>query len=392
MIFCGIISFLLNYIHTTHNAEYLNLLIGLNVWSLNFLFISFLIFFIKIWKNSNKKIVIAILIVTLKSSLYKYTGTKPILIQALWVGTINIHPILLYTSIICIFFYLFSTCTGYFLQKLLFSNMNILLLSCLALVLGGFWGTQSLTWGYFWVNDIIEWSLLFLCFFLVYIKHKVQNLYISYFYLSNLCLLFTTLIFIRLNFISTRHSFFSSFNLTLYIIYFFIFFPLWVLSYYCDKKKINKVCHLTSYLILFYSGILSISNFVFVVKYTFFKYYDYYLTSNKIFNKKISNFLIHFIIILFCLCWSPMFINFFLNLYQDISYFLKMSIHLKTTIHNQNSFISIKNFYNQLEIITFNINLNSSIYLTFLDKFTYESSFNMFVIYVLFMFFILLLF
>ena len=391
LIFCNIFLFLLKYSCGTHNSEYLNLLIGLNIWTLNFLFLCFVVFLINNLKNLKKVLIILLLVVTLNFSVYSHVIQKKFLVQTLWIGTLNIHPVIFYTATVFIYFYIFNKTTGSFLQKTLINNINILTLSVSALALGGLWGTQSLAWGYFWVNDAIEWSLFFLCIFLLYTKHKIKNITTPYFHTNNLCLIFTVLILIRLNFISTRHSFFSTFNLTLSISFIFLVIYFCTINFYRNIFKLKNPKNLSYFLILFYTGLVSGNYFIFLNKYITLNYLKYFILFNKIFTKNKNVFLIHMVVVLFCFSWSQNFINFFLNLYQSIFYFFKINIYLKTSLHNQNFFINIKNFCNQMELVEFNLNLNSSLYLKFLDKFVYESNFNTFVVYSLFILFFLLL-
>lgn len=68
---------------------------------------------------------------------------KKTLVDALLIGTLTIHPILFYLSLIILFFKVFSLKSFYLLswQTLHFSRLVILL--SLTLLLGGFWGFQS---------------------------------------------------------------------------------------------------------------------------------------------------------------------------------------------------------------------------------------------------------
>lgn len=129
--------------------------------------------------------------------------------NSLIVGLYNIHPFFLYTSIILFFV------SAILRFNLVFTNHVMLwLCSLFALILGGFWGLGNGVWGYFWVNDLIEQLLLFLCLIFCYKFHtqsSSRNLLLNFLLVNSVCI---SLIIIRNGLLSTRHAFFDATNLT----------------------------------------------------------------------------------------------------------------------------------------------------------------------------------
>lgn len=129
------------------------------------------------------------------------------LIPQLIIGTISLHPFLFYMFVVCLvvksYFY------GFFagLQRVFFSTKTILLILFITLLLGSLWATQSGTWGYLWVNDLIEWVLLAFILYGLYMIHffQINKKHIN----SNLLLfvIITLLLSLRLNLWPTRHNF-----------------------------------------------------------------------------------------------------------------------------------------------------------------------------------------
>ena len=123
--------------------------------------------------------------------------------NTLLIGLNTIHPIVYYSG-----FYLFI---NFFLNKYCFYNYfkltNILVCITSALILGVFWGLVNNLWGYLWVNDLIEILLLVLFFFCLYILHTYKLFY-KFFFFSNILIFLLIIYMLRLNFFSSRHSFF----------------------------------------------------------------------------------------------------------------------------------------------------------------------------------------
>lgn len=206
---------------------------------------------------------------------------------SLLVGLNNIHPLLFYFSFIFYLFFIFRIFT--FNLKLI----NIFYLSCVSLILGGYWGLGNSVWGFFWVNDNIEVILLsYICLLLVVIHNYSINLPLfvfMYFYLIiNIYLL-------RINFTFTRHSFFNFNkieNIYIYTCFFFLTNPLFlILNFFFNFYLFNiKLFYINIFLVIFINLIVSyFYKFSFkniIIHITFFSLYISWLKyrSNNITN------------------------------------------------------------------------------------------------------------
>lgn len=139
--------------------------------------------------------------ITLLSPTITYTT----LLSSLEFGLVNIHPTLLYFSLLTFLIFIFLRNSWGFQLSLFIQSLGL----SLALILGMFWGVFSNLWGFFWVNDVIEWILFFWLYLLLILLHRL-NLRYFLIYLYVLILLIG-LFAIRLNFFTTRHSFFLTF-------------------------------------------------------------------------------------------------------------------------------------------------------------------------------------
>lgn len=152
-----------------------------------------------------------------------------VLVVNLIAGTIAIHPIGFYTFIIFFFFKFFNYNSYSWLTYLRVRCVTLIYWLAITLSLGGFWSTQSNTWGYFWVDDLIEWLLLSaIIYTIIHIHIYLPTNLIINFFVNNL-LLINFLIFIRLGFLSTRHNFLSInfffyINIFLYLLIFYLIF------------------------------------------------------------------------------------------------------------------------------------------------------------------------
>ena len=142
------------------------------------------------------------------------------LATTLSIGFVNIHPTLLYTA--CIL----GVSSYHKLQsyKIIYVSVStITWIGITSLLLGMYWGVFSFLWGFFWVNDLVEWFLLTFIIGLLVKLHTISIIQVKAY--KNFYLLFLLLYIsaIRLNFFFTRHSFFFSFfinNLLLYLLIF----------------------------------------------------------------------------------------------------------------------------------------------------------------------------
>lgn len=142
------------------------------------------------------------------------------LATTLSIGFVNIHPILLY--LVCIL----GVGNYLYVESYRFLSISISILvwiSITALLLGMYWGVFSFLWGFFWVNDLVEWFLLSLIILLLsslHNTHVIQFKIYKNFYIFFLLIYIST---IRLNFFFTRHSFFFSFFINNLLLYFLLF-------------------------------------------------------------------------------------------------------------------------------------------------------------------------
>jgi len=122
----------------------------------------------------------------------------------LLVGYNNIHPLLLYISYIWVF-----SRIGVKEFFFMFRWLTLLIITVIVLLLGGYWGLNNAVWGFFWVNDLIEWILICLIGVVLVIVHskKQCNLLIKAFLWM---FLLTIILYLsRYGLVFTRHNFFN---------------------------------------------------------------------------------------------------------------------------------------------------------------------------------------
>lgn len=135
------------------------------------------------------------------SYAYEKTALYPL---ELLVGYNNIHPFLLYISYSFIFFRI-AVKELFIISKW----KTILKASVLVLLLGGYWGLNNAVWGFFWVNDLIEWILVSLIVVVLVLIHS-KNTNIRLGWLSILLLFLTLVLYLsRYGLVFTRHNFFN---------------------------------------------------------------------------------------------------------------------------------------------------------------------------------------
>lgn len=136
----------------------------------------------------------------------------------LYYGTIVIHPILFYFSLTLLVLRFTITKRFSSVQILSVTSTNLFLLLTVTLLLGGFWGLQSIAWGYVWVNDWVECLLVAGILYILKVMHFDFNpapQHIRLFWI--LCLLNFVLL-VRLNILTTRHSFIANYSVSIFII------------------------------------------------------------------------------------------------------------------------------------------------------------------------------
>lgn len=249
-------------------SYYLFYLVSLNSWNLNFIFNYFLLL------GLGFPILHPFYTILLYKLIFSFVGLavfiyKPIvfftpLIFSLWVGSISIHPICLYFFLLSLFFYVFSFLEPSSIYKSFFLLKNLLLLGVFALALGGLWGLQSFTWGFIWSGDGIEWVLFLLCTLLLINLHtplKPLNFYILVFTYLIIVLL---LLLIRLNILTTRHSFIVSSSLTYWV--YTLYYGLWYLA---NSFSVSRLIN-SSFLIKSFFGIYLLNQCLGNIQATFF--------------------------------------------------------------------------------------------------------------------------
>lgn len=298
------------------NSLYNNYLINLNYWFYNFFFIFILMNFL--WKL-NSFILKTFLTVFLIKYIFNFVlynfYLRKKLLTTLMVGTISIHPFLFYFVLIVVIFFFFSKQIKFFTQ-FLFNLNHILFWAVLSLLLGGLWGLQSLTWGYIWVNDSIEWIFLFFIILIIMTLHTFHKkiLFLINFYFN---LYLNYVLILRLNLITTRHSFLSNTAVYLYVITLF-YTILLVLSkslscrFFSFKINIFFFFYWISFLAVSYFFVYSI-----LFKYIFILLFFFFL-----FNLSKKLFYLHFIFFCLFFLWLSWYVYFFLffNKYYIIGF------------------------------------------------------------------------
>ena len=136
-------------------------------------------------------------------------------------GLTDIHPPLFYITLVFFFNILLLTNNNKFYLKL----KIIFYIGSYTMILGGFWGLGNFTWGFFWLNDPIEVILLFIILLVILILHTYMFKSKQYKFIYILFFIFIYLISFRIGFVNTRHNFFNIKNLSnLILSYFFALF------------------------------------------------------------------------------------------------------------------------------------------------------------------------
>lgn len=210
-----------NFLNQTHCFSLLYVFSrNLNINFFNYFYIFFFFFYF----YTNKIKFFKFFIFFFNFTLIKLK--KKIITFSLLVGYNSIHPYLFYYSFLNIIFYYLALNSWYVNKKI--SHY----ISVLALILGGYWGFGSSVWGYFWVNDLIEWNLLVLVFINILSFHVYYNLNFKFLFL-NVCLLIAySIILFRFGFFFTRHSFFDLTKIkNIFLLYSFMLYVFYWIFY-----------------------------------------------------------------------------------------------------------------------------------------------------------------
>lgn len=290
-------------------SYYLHYIFSLNYWDTNTLFLILIVtlftpkllyFLLFFFTNISLSI----------TSLTLYFSKKK-LVDSLLIGTIVIHPIMFYFFMLIFFLKCLHQKKLYWLNIINLTNFSLIKFMFITLILGGFWGFQSTIWGYFWVNDAVEWVLFMT---IIYLLWKIHNFPLnSRLYNSFIVpfLLFNLIVLIRLNIFQTRHNFIE--QKTLYLLVFFFYFSFFIFI----NKSFNKLNFSNN---LFYVVLGSFSLYFYPL--LFFKYYTLlfillfvrWIQSLESFNKL----LLHLFIFSFIFSWTIYFTFFFIH-YRHIT-------------------------------------------------------------------------
>jgi hypothetical protein len=257
------------------------------------------------------------------------------LLPTLLVGTVTIHPILFYISL-SIFFckFLFKNKFSY-TNTIVISLKSLTLLLFLTLSLGGFWSLQSNMWGYFWVNDAVEWTLLVLVCYVLLRIHVLTTTTLSINYNLFFFIIFTFLILIRLNFVPTRHNFIATQQLFFMLLLVYnLFFEYLRKSHTHFNSYLDKI-FTASYLVFFY--FLVSTYFTLIFKWYFNWWVSYFFLKSIFYY--IKNYAFHTIVIVVSLLWSSLY--FFFN----VLYLLIPHYSLKTLSLLSNELNCFYHFY-----------------------------------------------
>ncbi len=192
----------MNQIFDLNQAERIWALMGnittnLNHFSKNPLTIStYCLFF------AHNKFLLAVMVFLYPKNIISLWCGKHITPELL-VGYYNIHPFFLYAAfILCGFKFLGA--------QLATPPHKLAFYLCLyALVLGASWGWGNAVWGFFWVNDVIEWALLLLTLCTLVCMHVYKYTRLKKLLILSFMLFCCLLFMLRCGLLFSRHSFFS---------------------------------------------------------------------------------------------------------------------------------------------------------------------------------------
>lgn len=342
MCFLFISFFFEFFFNNVSYTYYFNYISSLNYLDTNILYL-FILFFLYSWKPFIEFFFFLFKFFFISNCFTQVFFVKTLL-SSLLIGTVLIHPVMFY---ICLIIFLtkcyYNHCFNYITYSRLTRTTLIIFLT-LTMFLGGFWATQSNSWGYFWVNDLVEWVLLFIILLSILSIHQwfLNNAEYNFFYLE--LLLLNILVFIRLGFLSTRHSFIIV-GFSLYIIiyiYLYLLYKIYTLVVYINNYPRPQLAFIFLIIFLFqYSSLL--------LKFLFFSYFF-------ILFKKISSYIrlnyFHYLLFSFFFIWMAPF-----TFFKVFNIFL-LNLNLSINTIFTDSFVSFffffeSNYMELLNIVTF---------------------------------------
>lgn len=345
-------------------TSYYTYIVSLNYWDTNLAF-CFVLFAVCSCFNLSKYFSIFVVILMTPQNFVSFKLSRSLL-DALLVGTITYHPLTLYTAIIL------------FLIKLLFYNSKLVLfLTChfrlktnfliavTSLFLGSLWSTQSFAWGYFWVNDPVEYLLLLLVFLILHKSHLNKLVFDELYSTIVLVHLVNYLLVIRLNLVTTRHNFITTKQLSfLLLLFWYNGYTVFTNNPLFKKKFVNS----QPFMLI---GILFLNTkLVILFKYFFFYVLNYYFHLVK--RNNIKSLLLHICILNFLVLWVINFNAFFVKFTTSFFNLTLKNFYFEEAISVNLFFFKVTKNLKLLESIFFNsfsisysvISLASSINLT----------------------------
>ncbi len=291
----------------------------------------------------------------LKFNIFKLFFFKKQLTSTLFIGTITIHPILFYSCMLIFLFKLTKMVHRYSSNLLPLRLFPLFLTLTLTLILGGFWGLQSTIWGYFWVNDAVEWLLLLTIIYTLKKLHSFNIFGLIYNHFLPIFFLFNLILVVRLNVFQTRHNFIEQQNISLMLLFSYSVFLFLLLS---TKSKFKySQCNF-----LFYFNIFPLYLIILII-------YFYPLLSCKYFNIFLFSFFLkyfkpkfilwklylHLFFFSFIYVWSIYFNFFFLVYTKSLELILELPL-IFNNIFLFNDFFSTSTFsFKLLESVSFKL-------------------------------------
>ncbi len=341
----------------TDSSNYLDYLFSLNYWSSNTLFIlSFIVFFTPIFSSWVYFFFFKFCVV-FKITLNFFS--KKLLADALYVGTLTIHPLLFYFSLIVLCLKVCFSKNFYQAGWQSLHFCRLLWFCSLTLLLGGFWGFQSTIWGYFWVNDMVEWLLLLAIFYSAWCLHKIFYLRKFWNWAWFFCLIFNLILIVRLNLIPTRHNFIQSSSLYAVIFALYFFFLINLSQMQLCTLRLTTYAFTLFVVVGCYCNLLLFKSFSWI----YFLFFLFRSTSRTFLN----NFYLHFLFIFFFSVWNVYFTYFFILYSQFQILHTNLTVYVEQLILSSKQFICLPKFKG-LESVDFS-NFTSTVRIF---RFTFE--------------------
>lgn len=345
----SVVLVLLN-MHTVKSC-YLHYLYGLNYWDTNAIFICVVI--LVIFNKFFKWFFLLLLNFFIKFKFFTLYFLKKQLPDALLIGTITIHPLMFYFFMLIFLIKTLKINTKYTHNLLPINKNKLSLFLFITLALGGFWGLQSTIWGYFWVNDSVEWLLLLAILSLLYSMHKFDIKFLNFNAFILTFLLFNLVLMVRLNLFQTRHSFIEQRSLAILLLFGYILFYECILRITSLNKKPNTYLVGWSFaVILIIVGLSLISTSLLMSK-VFFIFLGIFFLRYLHPGAIPSKVALHVFFFLFFFVWGIYFTFFYLT-YTKITPFSKDVLFIFTDTFNFiGSFCFKKMEFKLLESVSF---------------------------------------